>query len=75
MAVPTVARISLTIAILFWVFGNIVLCWCPEIFFTSAIVTAVAIWAGTGKVRKYSWITFVAALLLAGIHLARVMKL
>jgi hypothetical protein len=68
--VPNVARVSLTLAVIIWIAGHMILCSCPELFVTSAILAALAIKTGKGKLRRYSWIVFVAAAIVTGIHIA-----
>lgn len=64
-------KVYLGAAVGIWLFGNLILCECPEVFFVSSVFASVAILKNAGRLRSWSWIVLVAALVLTAFHLIR----
>lgn len=66
------ASTCLTMATVIWLAGTMALCACPLLYLSSTVFAALAVWKGTGRLRRWSWIVFIAAALMTGVHVAGV---
>jgi hypothetical protein len=65
---PKAARVCLVLAVLFFVNGGLVLCYCPGEFVMAAILAGVAAWCGTRSVRILSLLLLVVSIVMAGVQ-------
>jgi hypothetical protein len=65
---PMAARVCLFLAVLFFVNGGLVLCYCPGEFVMAAILAGVAAWCGTRSVRVLSMVLLVLSVAMAGVQ-------
>ena len=68
------ASTCLTLATVIWLAGTMILCACPLLYLSSTLLAAMAVWKSAGRLRTWSWIVFIAAALMTGIHLAGVIS-
>ncbi|HWY74097.1 MAG TPA: hypothetical protein VN281_00690 [Verrucomicrobiae bacterium] len=60
---PTIARISLVAACIFFFVGFSILCTCPGWFALATVFAGVAAWTGTGRLKLWSVIWLIACLI------------
>jgi hypothetical protein len=68
------ARVCLALATIIWCSGTMVLCACPGIYLTSSVLAGLAVWKSAGRIRVWSWVVFIASLVMTGIHLMDVIS-
>jgi uncharacterized membrane protein YebE (DUF533 family) len=59
------ARICLIVAIVLFILGLFVECFCPSWYLVTASFAVIALWLGTKKTRAWAAVWLIAALLLA----------
>ena len=68
------ASTRLTLAIVIWLAGTMILCDCPLLYLGSTVLAALAVWKSAGRLRTWSWLVFIAAAVMTGIHVAGVIS-
>ncbi|MGZ8901267.1 MAG: hypothetical protein ACXW3Z_14340 [Limisphaerales bacterium] len=68
------ARTCLTLATVIWLAGTMVLCACPLLYLSSSVFAGLAVWRSSERLRTWSWVVFIAAAVMTGIHLAGVIS-
>jgi hypothetical protein len=68
------AKTCLTLAMVLWLAGTMVLCACPLLYLSSSVLAALAVWKSSGRLRTWSWIVFITAAVMTGFHLAGVIS-
>jgi hypothetical protein len=63
-----VARISLVVACILFFTGFLMLCACPGWYALAAGFAGAAVWAGSGRTRKWAVAFLVASLILTGVE-------
>lgn len=64
------ASTCLTLATVILLAGTMILCDCPLLFLSSTVLAGTAVWKSAGRMRTWSWIVFIAAAVMTGIHFA-----
>jgi hypothetical protein len=65
---PSVARISLAVAVVLFFTGFGVLCACPGWYALAAGFAGISVWAGTGRTRKWAIVFLVASLIFTALN-------
>jgi hypothetical protein len=65
----SIARVCLTVAVVFFFLGFFMLCYCPGWYAIAAALAGVAAWREKGRIRAWGFVLLVASLFIVGLDI------
>jgi hypothetical protein len=66
--ISILSKISLTVSVVLFFLGFLILCECPGWYVLAAAFAIVPAWKGTSKIRRWGIICLIACLAMAVVH-------